>query len=149
MAKGDNPIIPLYEPGSRITGAATAAITSGRFVKPADFQGGPLLDLSTPTSPLTKGNMLKVTQCGAGEKAIGVAGWDAPSADDELPVINGPGIVVPMVAGGTIAAGAKVMSDANGQPVAWTSAASEANNANGIALNAVTVGQTVYVRLYT
>lgn len=150
MATGDNPLIPLYEEGDRFTAAVTAAVTSGRFVKPSgNFQGGPLLDLTGPTTPLVKGNLPQVAQCVAGDRALGVAAWDAPNVDDVLPVINnGSGMIVPMVAGGTIVAGNKVMSDAAGQPVAWVSAASEANNSNGLALNGATVGQTVYVRLH-
>lgn len=147
MATGDNPVIPLYESGERITAAATAAITNGVFVKPsANFQGGPLLDVSTPTSPITGGNLPQVATCTAGAKAFGVAGWDAASSGDVLPIINGPGIVVPMVAGGTIVAGNQVESDAAGKPIAW--AGTIATQPNGMALNGATVGQTVYVRLH-
>jgi hypothetical protein len=43
-------------------------------------QGGPLLDISTPTSPLTKGNLLQVAPCVAGDKAFGVTKWDTAAA---------------------------------------------------------------------
>jgi hypothetical protein len=96
---------------------------------------------------LTGGNLPQVATCSAGAKAFGVAGFDAAASGDVLPVICGPGIVVPMVAGGTITAGNQVESDAAGKPIAW--AGTIATQPNGQALNSVTVGQTVYVRLYT
>jgi len=128
MATGDNPIIPLFEPGERPTAAATAAIGAGKFLKvSADMQASPILNVTTP---LVGGNLIQVAQCVAGERAIGVSGWDASGSGEVLPVI-GPNMVVPMVAGSAVTFGQKVMSDAAGLPVPWTSAASEANNANG------------------
>jgi hypothetical protein len=54
-----------------------------------------------------------------------------------------------MISGAAITFNNKVMSDAAGLPVPWTSAASEANNANGIALNTVGAGGlTVWVKLF-
>lgn len=148
MALGDNPVIALFEPADDLTAAVTAAVTSGKFVKIGGaFQGGPLLDVSTPTGPITKGNLMQVTQCVAGEKAIGVTKWDTVAADDVVGLFSG-GQIVPMTAGGTITAGNKVMSDASGNPVAWTSAASEANNANGVAVSSATNGTVVYVKLF-
>lgn len=150
MATGDNAITPLYEPGTRITAAATGAIGAGKFVKiGGNFQGGPLLDLTGPTTPLVKGNLPQVSVCGAGQKAFGVSGADASGADEVLPIINGPGIVVPMTAGATITAGNEVMSDASGNPVPWTSAASEANRVLGLAISGAANAAAVYVRLYT
>lgn len=147
MATGDNAVIPLFEPGARITGAATAAVSAGKFVKiSADMQQSPLLTVS---SPITGGNVVQCAQCVAGDKAFGVAGYDAVNVGDTFPVINGPGIVVPMTAGATITAGNKVMSDANGNPVPWTSAASEANNANGLAVSSAANAAVVFVRLYS
>jgi hypothetical protein len=145
MATGDNAIIPLFDDGERITCAVTAAVTGGRFVKiSGDIQGGPLLDLSTPTSPLTGGNLLKVAQCVAGDKAFGVAAYDGATVGDPIPVLNGPGYVVPMVAGAAITAGQEVQSDANGQPIPLA-----AGKSNGMAVSGAGNGATVYVRLYS
>jgi hypothetical protein len=144
MATGDNAIVPLFDPGAKITAAATAAIGAGRFVKPSgNFQGGPLLDVTGPTTPLTGGNLMQVAQCVAGDKAVGVAGWDASGAGEVLPVYNGPGIVVPMVSGAATTAGAEVQSDANGAAIPLA-----AGKSNGMAVSAAS-GGVVYVRLYT
>lgn len=148
MALGDNTVTALFEPADDLTVAVTAAVTAGKFVKiGATLQGGPLLDVSTPTGPITKGNLMQVTQCVAGEKSIGVTKWDTAAADDVVGIFAG-GQIVPMTAGGSITAGNKVMSDASGNPVAWSSAASEANNANGIAVSTATVGNPVYIKLF-
>lgn len=145
MSTGDNAIQPLFEPGRRITAAATAAITGGRFVTVgAAFQGGPLLDVSTPTGPLTKGNLMQVVTCGAGAKAVGVAEYDASAADEVLAVLNGPGMVVPVTAGGTVTFGQEVESDSTGRAITLASGRS-----NGIAISSATVGNPVYVRLHT
>jgi hypothetical protein len=144
MALGDNPVIPLFESGERITCAASAAITAGRFVKiSGNIQAGPLLDVSTPTGPLVKGNLLVVALCVAGDRAFGVSGWDAPSVDDVLPVLNGPGMVVPMVAGAAIAAGVEVQADAAGAAITLA-----AGKSNGMAVSAA-VNNVVFVRLFT
>jgi Uncharacterized conserved protein (DUF2190) len=148
MALGDNPVIPLYEPGERFSARVTAAVTHGTFVAPSgNFEGGPLLDVSAPTSPLTGGNLPKVATCGAGAKAIGVAGFDAVADGDVIPVINGPGIVVPMTAGAAITAGQQVESNAAGNPIPW--GGTIATQPNGIAISGAANGATVYVRLYT
>ena len=139
MAVGDNPVIPLFEPGERPTGAATAAIVAGKFIKiGADMQAQPLLNVS---APLTGGNLMQVAQCVAGDRAIGVSGWDAPGVGDVLPII-GPNLIVPMVAGAAIAFGVEVQSDAAGNPITLA-----AGKSNGIALNAAANGATVWVWL--
>jgi hypothetical protein len=144
MAYGDNPVVPLREPGERPTAAVTAAVTGGRFVKiSGNYQGGPLLDLSTPTSPLTGGNLPQIAQCVAGDKAYGVSGHDGPTAGDVIPVLQGPGMVVPMTAGAAITAGQEVQSDANGNPIPLA-----AGKSNGMAESGAGNGATVYVRLY-
>lgn len=144
MATGDNPCIPLFEDGERPTAAVSAVVGGGKFVKVSgDMQHSPILDVA---APLTGGNLMVVAQCVAGEKAIGVSTWDAAAIGDVVGVM-GPTLIVPMVAGAAITFGQKVMSDAAGLPVPWTSAASEANNANGIALNSAGGGATVWVAL--
>lgn len=147
MATGDNAVLPLFEPGERISAAATAAVSAGRFVKiSGDMQSAPILTVGTP---ITGGNLVQCAQCVAGDRAFGVAGYDAAVSGDTFPVINGPGMVVPMTAGGNITANDQVMSDAAGKPVTWTSAASEANHSNGLAVSTALSGATVWVRLYT
>lgn len=142
MATGDNPTIPLYEPGSRITAAITAAVVSGTFVKiSGSFQGGPLLSVS---APLTGGNLPQVAQCTAAAKAFGVAGADGALSGDVIPVICGPGIVVPMIVGaGTVTAGQEVECDAAGKPITLAS-----GRPCGMAISTATATNVVYIRLY-
>jgi predicted RecA/RadA family phage recombinase len=144
VATGDNAIVPLHEVGDRITAAAGAAIGAGRFVRiSANMQQtSPLLDISTSLSPLTGGNLPVVSQCTAGQKAFGVAEWDAAAAGDVLGVYCGH-FIVPMVSGAAITAGVEVESDANGAAITLAS-----GKANGIAVNTA-VGGVVYVRLYS
>lgn len=147
MALGDNPILALYDPADDLTAAVTAAIGAGKFVKiGAAFQGGPALDISTPTGPLTKGNLPQVSLCGGGQRAIGVTKWDTAAADDVVGLYTG-NQVVPMVAGAAITFGQKVMSDASGLPIPWVTAASEANDELGVAFSSGAGGATVYIKL--
>lgn len=144
MATGDNAIVPLFDPGRKVTAVATAAIGAGRFVKPSgNFQGGPLLDVTGPTTPITGGNNMQVAQCVSGDKAFGVAAYDAAASGDPVPVYCGPGLIVPMVSGAATAAGAEVQSDANGAAITLA-----AGKSNGMAVSAAS-GGVVYVRLYT
>lgn len=147
MATGDNRIAPLYAEGADITAAITAAVSSGTFVRPSgNFQAGPLLDVSTPTAPLSGGNLAQVATCGAGQRAWGVAETDGAVAGDVIPVYTGPGQVVPMIAGATITAGQEVESDAVGKPIPWAGTVATAKN--GLAIAGAANGATVYVRLY-
>jgi hypothetical protein len=105
----------------------------------ATRQGGGTGGLSTDLT-----NVYSVAPCGAGERALGVADKDG-AVGSLVGVLCGGS--VPVKAGGAITAGAKVMSDATGQAVAWTSAASEANNALGIALETGVNGNDVEILL--
>jgi hypothetical protein len=139
MATGDNAIVPLFEPGGRVTCRATAAISAGHFVAPSgDFEGGPAISVATP---LVGGNLIKVAHCGAGLKALGVAVYDAAADGDPVPVLCGSKIIVPMVSTGAIAAGAQVQSDATGQAVVLSSGI-----ALGLAVSAA-ASNIVYVQL--
>lgn len=143
MATGDNVVTPLFDPVGKPSAAVTAAVGAGRFLKiSGNFQAGPLLDVSTPTGPLVGGNLMQVAQCVAGDKAIGVARWDAAAAGDVVGVLGVPGMIVPVVAGGAIVAGTEVQSDANGAAITLA-----AGKATGYAVSA-SVGGIVYVRLY-
>lgn len=147
MALGDNAIVALFDDGDDRSAAVTAAVSAGRFVKiSADVQGGPLLDVSTVAGPLTGGNLIKVATCGAGQRAFGVAKWDAPTAGDVVGLYTA-NQTVPMVAAGAVAFGDKIMSDASGNAKTWVSAASEANNALGVAESSAIDTGVVYVKL--
>lgn len=143
MATGDNPVQPLFEPSNRVTVVATAAVGAGRFVKPSgNFQGGPLLDLTGPTTPLVGGNLIQCAQCVAGDKAIGVALYDASGNGEPFPCAMAH-FILPVVAGGAIAAGNEVQSDANGAAIVLA-----AGKANGIAVSAA-AGGVVYIKMYS
>lgn len=143
MALGDNAIVPLYNPGVQLTARAVAAIAAGKFIRfSGAFEGGPLLDISTPLSPLTGGNNFRVALCGAAAKASGVSAWDT-AADGDKVLIYGPGEVVPMVAGANITGGDEVESNASGNPIPLAS-----GRACGQALATAASSAVVYVRLY-
>jgi hypothetical protein len=141
MATGDNPTIPLFEPGTRVSAAVTAAVVSGTFVKvSASLQGGPLLSLS---APLTGGNLIQVAPCTAAAKAFGVALWDAASAGDVVATIRHGSIVPMLVGAGTVTAGQEVECDAAGKPITLAS-----GRPCGYAVSTGTVGNPVYIALY-
>jgi hypothetical protein len=143
MALGDNPVIPLFDPADDLSAAVSAAIGAAKFVKiGGNIQGGPVLDLSTPTSPLTKGNLIVVSACGAGDKSVGVTKWETAAADDAVGLFTG-NQVVPMKAGANITAGKEVESDANGDPITLAS-----GKANGICITGATSGGVAYIKLY-
>jgi hypothetical protein len=142
VALGDNAILALFDDGEEITVAALGAIGAGKFVRPGgNFQAGPLLDVSTPTSPLTGGNLPQVQACVAGEKALGVTKWDTAASGDVVGLYCGVQ-AVPMVAGATVIAGQEVQSDANGLPIPLA-----AGRSNGVALNGGAGGATIWVKL--
>jgi hypothetical protein len=142
VATGDNAILRLFDEADKLTCAVTAAVSAGHFVAPSgNFQAGPLLDVSTPSAPLSGGNLIQVAHCGAGLKALGVAAWDCAASGDVLSVYGGG--VVPVVSSGAIAAGAEVESNATGVAIA---------RATGIALGlavSAAANNIVYVRLYS
>lgn len=143
MALGDNTILALFEPADDISAAVTAAVTAGKFVKiSGNPQAGPLLDVSSPTSPLSGGNLLQVAACVAGDKAFGVTKWDTVAVGDVVGLFTGNQIV-PMVAGAAIAAGQEVQSDLNGLPIPLA-----AGKANGLAVSGGAGGATVFIQLY-
>lgn len=125
----DNVCIPFYEPGGRITGFATAAVTGKRFV-------GVSAGLSTD------GN-ISVAHAAAAGVSIGVAAYDAP-ANARVPVLNGPGFVVPVEAGGAITAGDRVQVGANGTAVTLA-----AGIPVGVAVNGAASGEDARIRLLT
>jgi hypothetical protein len=113
-----NECIPYKEPGVSPTAKASAAVTGKRFVKPSGNRtGGP--GLSTDLA-----NVYQAAHCGAGQQALGVSKHDA--ANGALFGVHVAGIV-PVTAGDTIAAGQRVMSDANGKAVPFVATALSGN----------------------
>lgn len=102
-----NECIPLFRPGSDVTALTTAAVTGKTFV-----------DISA-TRDATEG-LFKVATATAAARAWGVAAYDAASGA-RVPVIAGPGTIVPVTAGGAITAGAQVEVGANGKAVVLAS----------------------------
>lgn len=132
-----NECIPLYRPGSDITAQAGGAITGKTFVK---VSAG--LNPGNPVSGTSSVLMTIITNT-AGAKSVGVAAYDA-AVGTRVPLINGPGHVVPVTSGAAVAAGAEVESDASGQAITLA-----AGKPLGMALSATTgAGQDLFVRLY-
>lgn len=133
MTSVQNECVPLYEPGKRITIIADGACPGRRGVKvnASKGQGFP-------------GANLHVIQAVAGDRPDGICLWDLLTTETGGMIRDG---VVPVDAGATVTAGQKVMLDATGRVVTWTSAASEANNCIGKAWTDATVGNPCYVAL--
>ncbi|ERG63531.1 hypothetical protein L332_03575 [Agrococcus pavilionensis RW1] len=125
-----NECIPAYRPGHDITATAGGAITGKTFV-----DASTALDVAAGT-PVTV-----VTATAAG-LTFGVASRDTASGA-KLHVLRGPGTVVPVTAGGTIARGAEVEVGASGRAVTLAS-----GKARGRALTAGTSGNDVFIELY-
>lgn len=103
-----NECIPLFRPGADITALTTGAVTGKTFV-----------DISATRDATT--GLIKVATAAASTtiRAFGVAAYDAASGA-RVPVINGPGQIVPVTAGGAITAGADVEVGTGGKVVART-----------------------------
>lgn len=119
-------VTPYWIPGDTITCHASAAVTGGRFV---GVSGAPV-----------DGNP-RVAHAGAAGRVIGVAARDAATGAKVM-VFAGPGTIVPVEAGATLAAGADVSSDATGR-----AAAAGAIIAGTALSDAADAGATVMVRL--
>lgn len=87
---------PKFKPGQAVTFAASADITGGRVVE-------------------ISGDREIATSAADSAKAFGIAGFDANTGDNVTVFIGG---VQRPIAGGVIAAGAKVTTDATGKVVA-------------------------------
>ena len=96
-----NECIPYYEPGTRITGHASAAVVGKTVANiSADTQSGPGL------SATAEGGNIVVATAAARAKGIGVFSHDA-ARDEKVTVLCSP-MVVPVKAGGAIDAGDEV-----------------------------------------
>lgn len=120
-----NDCIPYKRPGEDLSAKATAAITGKRFVKiSGNRTSGPLL------STTSEGSVYQAAPAVLGDRAIGVAAWDA-ALNDIFSIITAG--VVPVTSGAAIVAGAEVQSDANGQAVTLAAGKSLGVCLNGVA----------------
>jgi hypothetical protein len=94
-----NPAFRVFSDDRTVTAKAVGAITGSTFVKVV--AGGTF-------------QVPKVSTCGAGEQAFGVAGWDA--ADGETLTIHQIGTVT-VKAGTALAAPQQIQSDAAGKAI--------------------------------
>lgn len=136
----NNECIPFYEPGTRLTGHATVALTGKRLVQvSADIPGGP-----------TGSETIRVGVPARGGPCVGVAAYDAV-LNEKVPLLNGPGMVVPIRAAVAVAAGQRVMATADGsvEPFDTGAAGVAGAVAVGIALSGAAVGADAMIRLYT
>lgn len=122
-----NECIPLYRPGNDLTAVTTAAVVGKTFV--------------LWSAALTTGLLSAATATAAG-KVSGVAAYSAASGA-RVAVIRGQGQIVPVTAGGTIAALAEVEVGSAGKAVTIASGV-----AVGRALSAGTNGNDVIIELY-
>ncbi|TSD48578.1 hypothetical protein FFI94_022200 [Rhodococcus sp. KBS0724] len=99
-----NECIPFYSPGLDLTVQTTTAVKGKTF-----------LNINGALDPAA-GTLAKATTAAAAGLVIGVASRDAASGA-RVPVIRGPGRIVPVTAGGAIAAGAEVEVGAGGKAV--------------------------------
>lgn len=124
-----NDLIPFKEDGARITCTASAAVTGKQLVK---ISGDRNADGTYTVAP-----------CGAGEKAFGVAAWDADIGGKVTVVSITSGHIVPIKTGGALTAGVSVKSGALGVVVAATAA----DKAYGIALSGAASGADAVIQL--
>lgn len=124
-----NECIPLFRPGADLTVLTTAAVTGKTFI---DLDGA--RDAAS--------GLIKAKTATAAGPTFGVAVMDAPSGA-RVAVIRGRNSIVPVTAGGTIAAGAEVEVGANGRAVTLAS-----GRARGRAIEAGTSGNDVFIELY-
>jgi hypothetical protein len=131
-----NESTPLYNTRD-ITAQASAAITGKRFVEISAEPTSSMLALSATSD----GSNVQVAPCGAGAKAFGVAAYDA--ADNAKVPVHGPPKTTVVTAGGTVAAGEEVESDATGRAITLAAGIS-----NGICLQGATVGNDAVIALH-
>jgi hypothetical protein len=139
-----HPVSLIFEE-SDVTFKATADVAGGHFVKPSGNRTGGGVETGL-TDFLD--NVYQCAHCGAGQVALGVAKYDVKSGEYGG-VYGTPGRIVPVIVGtGGVTAGNKVMSDGTGQAVAWATAASEANEALGLALTTAAAGELAEIKLF-
>jgi hypothetical protein len=136
VATGDNVCIPIFEPDDRPSFRATALCRGKRFLAISASPAGGMLGTEN----------MRCAEAGAGAQAVGVNNYEVQNQEEGGMICSG---VVPMPAGAAIVAGNKVMSDAQGRPVPWVFAASDANNPLGLALeDQAVVGNDCAIKLF-
>ncbi|GAB7039710.1 MULTISPECIES: DUF2190 family protein [Catenuloplanes] len=110
-----NELIPFEEPGQRITAQASATVTGKRFVNISGNR--------------TAGGKYQVAPATAAGAVFGVATYDAASGEPVGVIRSG---IVPVTAGGTIAAGARVEVGTNGQAVTLASGVAVGQCVDGV-----------------
>lgn len=141
-----NDCIPIFEPGSRITGHATVALTGKRFCNiSADAQAGfGLKGLAADPLAATIKSLISVGAPTAAARALGVAAYDVASGG-QVVVLIGKGMVVPVTASNaTITAGQEVeIADTTGRVKTLA-----AGVAVGIALSSCAANADCAILLY-
>lgn len=132
-----NDAIVLYRPGADLSCIPTTAVVGKRCVKlSASRSSGPGL------SSTSEGGNYKVAPADAGERILGVAGWDE-AAGGLVNVICGPGVIVPIYAGAAIAFDEEVEVGATGKVIPRN-----AGVAIGRAMTAALIDTDAEIRLY-
>lgn len=124
-----NECIPLFRPGGDVTALTTGSVVGKTFV-----------DISATRDATT--GLFKVATASAGARAFGVASYDVASGG-RVPVIAGPGVIVPVTARATIAFGAEVEVGGTGGVITLAS-----GKAVGKAVEAGTNGNNILIELY-
>lgn len=127
-----NEAISFYEPGTNLTGVATATVVGKTFLA---------ISGNRSTASATAGNVSVATATAAG-RTCGVAQADAASGE-LVGVLRGNSRVVPVTAGGTIAAFAEVEVGTGGKAVTKASGV-----AVGYAVTGATNGTDAQISLY-
>lgn len=124
-----NDVIPFHDPADAVTCRAEAAVEGKRFV----HVSGPPVDGLTQVSKSTDAAADALAGCG-------VAARDKAAGDNVLVIGTG---IAEVIAGGAIAAGQPVKSDANGEAIV----AGAATVAQGTAWSDAADGDVVRVKL--
>lgn len=139
----ENEAIPYYEPGGRVTGQATAAVTGKRFVMiSADRVSGP-----EPVSDAVDGGNLQVAHATAAGRIFGVASHDA-AIGAKVTILCDPGMIVPVLSGAAIAFFEEVEVGANGTAIPRDAVARPAAIAVGYAVAAAANAADAQIKLY-
>lgn len=127
-----NEAVPLFRPGADLTCLTTATVTGKTFV-----------DVSATRDATT--SLIKVAPAAAGVAALGVAAYDAThvSGGTRCRVIAGPGTVLFVTAGATVAFGVEVEVGTGGKAITLAT-----GRAVGKALEAGTNNNDLLIRLY-
>lgn len=111
----NNDCIPMYEPGRRVSGVATATVTGKTFVKVSASRAHPVG--LQPDS--TMANNIQVAPQAADLYAFGVAAFDA-AIGQLVTVLRGSGYILPVTALGAISAGNAIGVGTGGKAKVWS-----------------------------